>query len=443
VFVEIKQAMITRIEIDGFKSFHQFAMDLRPFQVIIGPNGVGKSNLFDALMLLARLANGDSLFDAFKGSRGSVLEQFSLLEDGSRSKQMTFAVEILLPKTYKYTGVSGEKFPVKFNTTRYRYELRVVRSEESIQKLYINNESLHPIPADKDGWLKSDVQRAWLNFDTYPPHFLIEDEEFHLTLHNRKTPIELNNNADKNMRQTGLSIAAGVDDHIKQIALNIARWQSLQSNPSMLKPASSGFIQADSLLPDGSNLAAVLYRLSKEDEFALNDITRDMIRLNHNINMIDVRHDEFQDSLAFRVQDQNGNWLSPNVLSDGTLRTLAFVTLRNDPNFEGVICIEEPENGVHPLVLEKLVKMFQSMATDFSDTEMPLRQIIINTHSPALLAYVDKEDIAYMYMPRHNPRITRVGTITDNEADEAKRLFTRHQIMNFLNSTPKHELDHA
>src|SRR5688572_24953053 len=98
--------MITRIEIDGFKTFHQFAMDLRPFQVIIGANGVGKSNLFDALMLLARLANGDSLFDAFKGSRGSVLEQFALLEDGSRSKQMTFAVDILLPKKFR-SFVSG------------------------------------------------------------------------------------------------------------------------------------------------------------------------------------------------------------------------------------------------------------------------------------------------------------------------------------------------
>jgi AAA15 family ATPase/GTPase len=36
--------MLTRIEIDGFKTFRHFALDLEPFQVIVGPNGVGKSN---------------------------------------------------------------------------------------------------------------------------------------------------------------------------------------------------------------------------------------------------------------------------------------------------------------------------------------------------------------------------------------------------------------
>ena len=47
--------MITRIEIDGFKSFSDFALDLGPFHVIIGANGCGKSNLFDALAFYAWL----------------------------------------------------------------------------------------------------------------------------------------------------------------------------------------------------------------------------------------------------------------------------------------------------------------------------------------------------------------------------------------------------
>jgi len=51
--------MITRIEIDGFKSFSNFSMDLKPFQVIIGAKGSGKSNLFDALQVLGRTAYMD------------------------------------------------------------------------------------------------------------------------------------------------------------------------------------------------------------------------------------------------------------------------------------------------------------------------------------------------------------------------------------------------
>ncbi len=51
--------MITRIEIDGFKTFRNFKLNLAPFQVIVGANGVGKSNLFDALRLLYQLADKD------------------------------------------------------------------------------------------------------------------------------------------------------------------------------------------------------------------------------------------------------------------------------------------------------------------------------------------------------------------------------------------------
>jgi len=41
--------MITRVEIDGFKTFRDFKLELAPLQVIVGPNGAGKSNLSDAL----------------------------------------------------------------------------------------------------------------------------------------------------------------------------------------------------------------------------------------------------------------------------------------------------------------------------------------------------------------------------------------------------------
>jgi AAA15 family ATPase/GTPase len=51
-----EKKMLTQIEIDGFKTFKDFKVELAPFQVIVGPNGSGKSNLFDALQLLSRLA---------------------------------------------------------------------------------------------------------------------------------------------------------------------------------------------------------------------------------------------------------------------------------------------------------------------------------------------------------------------------------------------------
>ena len=63
--------MLTYLKINGFKSFQNFEMEFTPLTVIAGANASGKSNLFDALKLLARLAETDNLKKAFKEQEGT------------------------------------------------------------------------------------------------------------------------------------------------------------------------------------------------------------------------------------------------------------------------------------------------------------------------------------------------------------------------------------
>ena len=49
--------MLTRLEVDGFKNLDRIDVRLGPLTCIAGPNGVGKSNLFDAVSFLAALAD--------------------------------------------------------------------------------------------------------------------------------------------------------------------------------------------------------------------------------------------------------------------------------------------------------------------------------------------------------------------------------------------------
>src|SRR5579862_8168349 len=86
--------MITRVEIDGFKTFKDFSVELAPFQVIVGPNGSGKSNLFDALHFLSRLADTD-LRTAFQEVRGDANELFT---KGIPENKIRFAVEMLVER---------------------------------------------------------------------------------------------------------------------------------------------------------------------------------------------------------------------------------------------------------------------------------------------------------------------------------------------------------
>ncbi|WP_437722517.1 AAA family ATPase [Sorangium sp. So ce861] len=101
--------MITRIEVDGFKSLRGFALDLEPLTAIVGPNGAGKSNLLDALHLLSRLTQ-TSVTEALKGGRGAIRDQFSRLRDGAAGR-ITISVEMLL-------GAESDRFGEKPSVTR-------------------------------------------------------------------------------------------------------------------------------------------------------------------------------------------------------------------------------------------------------------------------------------------------------------------------------------
>jgi hypothetical protein len=86
------------------------------------------------------------------------------------------------------------------------------------------------------------------------------------------------------------------------------------------------------------------------------------------------------------------------VVSDGTLRVLALLTLLHDPRHRGLICFEEPENGVHPARLKPLVRRLKEMASAPAEgiaegDAQPLTQLLLNSHSPVVLsALLDREN---------------------------------------------------
>ena len=144
-----EKKMLTQIEIDGFKTFKDFKVELAPFQVIVGPNGSGKSNLFDALQLLSRLAEID-LLSAFQGLRGDADELFTKLPNGKSVDRMRIAVEMLVDRKVK--DELGKEAELKY--TRLRYELEIVKGidEYGLEHLYVTRESLRTIPRVEDTW---------------------------------------------------------------------------------------------------------------------------------------------------------------------------------------------------------------------------------------------------------------------------------------------------
>lgn len=415
--------MITRIEIDGFKSFRNFAMDLRPFQVIVGANGVGKSNLFDAIMLLSRLATSGSIFEAFNAGRGSVPEQFGFLEDGSQATKMKLAVEMQIPETIRHDFDDEEILNIP--SMKFRYEIIIGLGGDMLSLI-----SEYLAPVDENEWNRFSPIRVVGRKNGFTA--TSDQWESTSTGINRDNYNEAFNYLSDTHHSDGFSFAMREE---------MRKWRILNPIPSAIVDSADLANPGADLDRDANNLVAVLKRMNKEDESALHYVGLDMTNAGTQVRKVDLLEFPEIDKVFLRVTMNDGKTFSANVLSDGTLRLLALATLRNDPSYEGVLCYEEPENGVQPQRMEKIVNILKGLATDFDEPEdNSLRQVIISTHSPALLAYVDPESIAYLSVPRSNAPRTTVGYVTeiDDEADE-RRFFTIDQVRRLLDTHPYEE----
>jgi hypothetical protein len=197
--------------------------------------------------------------------------------------------------------------------------------------------------------------------------------------------------------------------------------------------------------------------MQAEDRYVLNDVAADLASLVPGILKIEVDTDQARNQYIIRAITQDSTSFSSRVLSDGTLRMLALATLKNDPQHRGVLCFEEPENGVHPSRLKNIARLLRELTTDFRDEDqstLPLRQLLVNTHSPVFISQTEIRDallFAYMVtrvrpqekgiLPHHVTRIVQVAkpdpqlkfdfgpSITKEEQN-----YTIDQIKHYLNS---------
>lgn len=386
--------MITRIELDGFKTFQDFSLDLSPLQVIVGANGVGKSNLFDALQLLARLADSN-LRTAFQQMRGEAGELFAVGSDGDSADRIRVAVEMLVHQKVQDDWGAGQelKFP------RMRYELEVARGRDplGLERLAVEHESLAPIPRHNDRWTKSNKLKTggpWIPVMTGG-----RSSPFISTQNDGSGPtIVLHQDGNSGRRdivaaqaeRTLLSGARNTEfPHVFAAAEEMRGWRFLRPNPEVLRrPGPS--TASSRLGADGANLPNVLARMNATNPRLLADVSRDLSTCVPGALQVEVEDDREAERYVIWTRAQDGRRFSSRVLSDGTLRLLALVTLKNDPQHEGLLCLEDPENSVHPSQLKGTTQILQGMATDFSEPDesgRPLRQVICNTHSPVLISY--------------------------------------------------------
>lgn len=391
--------MITYIKINGFKSFHNFEMEYAPFTVIAGANASGKSNLFDALTLLSRLAETDNLKRAFGEQRGEFIELFTQYGDDNYATEMEFVVEMLVNKNIK--DAWGNDSKLKY--TRLRYEITIARISNltGIQEVKVVKENLFKINHQDDIWASNIIPNKSLEF--WKPKVVTGKRGvpyLETIIENGiPTTILVPQDGSSGFKKsfplsyaprTVLSTIDTVEfPHVLAAKEEMKSWKFLQLNPEDLRQATSKNNGEDTISVSGKNLAAALFRIKQNDKYSLKEISRKLNSFLPNFTEVDVVDDNENKQYLIKLKDVDKKEFSSRVLSEGTLRILALCILEFDEKHTGLLCFEEPENGIHPFRIKAMTELLKDLSVDFNEVEIPLRQVIVNTHSPVLVGNMD------------------------------------------------------
>jgi predicted ATPase len=161
----------------------------------------------------------------------------------------------------------------------------------------------------------------------------------------------------------------------------------------------------DRLEEDFSNLGLILNRLRGVPK-AKNIILEALSDLYEGLDDFDVKIEGGTVQVFFT----EGDFTIPATrLSDGTLRYLCLLAILCDPAPPPLICIEEPELGLHPDIIPKVAYLLKAASER--------TQLIVTTHSDILVdAMTDRSD-AVLVCEKHDGQ-TRIRRLDSKKLEE-------------------------
>lgn len=150
----------------------------------------------------------------------------------------------------------------------------------------------------------------------------------------------------------------------------------------------------DFLLEDGSNLGLVLNRL------ALNFETKQAVMqaLHQLYGGISDYHVNIQFGAVQLFLQERNITIPATRLSDGTLRYLCLLAVLCDPEPPPLVCLEEPELGLHPDVLPQLADLLRDASQRC--------QLVVTTHSDTLVDALTEDADVVVVCEKHDGKTT-------------------------------------
>ncbi len=352
--------MLKTFRVQGFKSLKSVdGLELAPLTVFFGPNAAGKSNLLDAFLLLSRLATSQTLADTItKPVRGLPLELFAFPPGG--------LPDLVKQGTARFSLEAEIQPPSSNDRLRYRCEIAIkpASGSLSVEDEYLAKLTSKGNPRGNPAIEKKD-DILFVRRKSKPAHPWQE-------------AVGLNHTLLSNHRYSGREYAT-----IENTRNERSSYRSYYLDPRVAMRYSQAPRAVDDIGPLGEYMAPFLHRLKAENTRIFHAVRRTLCTLIPSVKDLIIELDERRGIVNIEIV-QNGTPFSARVVSEGTLRVLALVSVTMNPWGGSLVAFEEPENGVHPRRLELITDLFKWMA--FGEGNVHQNQVILTTHSPAFCA---------------------------------------------------------
>lgn len=330
--------MIQKIEIKGYKSIKEQIVDLFPVNILIGGNGIGKSNFISTFTLIRNLYEQN-------------LQNFILSKGGADS--------LLYMGSKETDHISFDIFFAERD--KNAHNRFIVNLSEAQDTLFI--ERIDTAFCSGDTWHKqlheTNKKESSFKYDHtgqafYVNSLLCEFEVYHFHDTGDRSPMKSKCNINDNV--------------------------NLKSN--------------------GANIAAFLYYLKEKYPKHFMRIEKTVASVSpffEGFNLMPNRLNEDIIQLEWKQKGAADTYFNAYQLSDGTLRFICLAALLLQPNLPRTIIIDEPELGLHPVAVNKLAALIKKASKEAQIIISTQSVGLVDNFEPEDIIVVDRKDNATVF----------------------------------------------
>ena len=357
--------MIKEIKISNFLSFKEETLYIATTStVLVGINGSGKSNIFKVLKLLQEGVSGIGLKSFIIDILGGIDNiRYKSAETVDKPVELQFRLDWNTLKNYGFSFTNDVIYEIKLlkkpDVSNFSVEEQLV-SENGYVYLQFNRGSGHLNELKKN---ETEIRKTKTGLVRY--NDFVEPTE-----------LALSKIYDTDRYYALSTIRKAIADMVVYDYFDTTP-QSAIRKPML--PTSGKRLSAN-----GSNLPQILNTIKINYKQSYQEIVSKLNEINPNFSGFDFNF--IGGNIELMLEEKNlSSSIHVSSISDGTLRYLCLLAVLSNPDRGCLVCIDEPETGLHPDMISGIGRLINEVSTKSN--------IIISTHSSCLLNSFEVENI--------------------------------------------------